>query len=70
MSMAEVHEGTEEHEHPWQGLDDVSPVLGQEEVECDSQKDHEGDPGARAQPAPEGSAEGRLSISKLPPYIL
>jgi hypothetical protein len=32
-SMEEVHEGTKEHEEPWQGLDDVSPVLGQEEVE-------------------------------------
>jgi hypothetical protein len=44
--MEEVHQGTEKHEEPRQRLDDVSPVLGPQEVERDGEKAHEGDPGA------------------------
>jgi hypothetical protein len=53
-SMEEVHEGTEEYEEPRQGLHDVSPVLGQKEVDGNKEKDHKGDPSTRTQPAHPG----------------
>jgi hypothetical protein len=43
--MEEVHQGTEKYEQIWEGLDNVSSVLGPQEVERNSEKAQEGDPG-------------------------